>query len=58
MTVQAIQNLLLHHEQENNHKEPESPVIDAKDWARTMESIVEYFGSCLGVTKIPFADVI
>jgi hypothetical protein len=58
MTLQAIRNLRSQHDQENDHKEPESPVIDSKDWARTMESIVEYFGSCLSVTKIPLAYVV
>jgi hypothetical protein len=57
MTLQAIRSLQSQRDQENDHKEPESPVIDSKDWARTMESIVEYCGSCLGVTNIPFAYV-
>jgi hypothetical protein len=58
MTLQAIRNLQSQCDQENNHKEPESPVIDSKDWARTMESIGENFDSCLGVTKIPLAYVV
>jgi hypothetical protein len=58
MTLQAIRNLQSQRDQENDHKEPESPVIDSKDWARTMESIGEYFGSCLSVTKIPLACVV
>jgi hypothetical protein len=58
MTLQAIQYLWLQHDQEKNHKEPESSVIDSKDWAQTMESIVEYLGFCLGVTKIPLTYVI
>jgi hypothetical protein len=58
MTLQAIRNLQSQRDQENDHKEPESPTIDSKDWAQTMESIVEYFGSCLGVTKIPLAYVV
>jgi hypothetical protein len=41
-----------------DHKEVESPVIDSKDWAQTMESILEYFCYWFGVTKIPLAYVI
>jgi hypothetical protein len=31
MTLQAIQNLQVQCDQENDHKEPESPVIDSKN---------------------------
>jgi hypothetical protein len=48
----------MHHDHESKHKEPKLPVIETKDCTQTMESIVEYFGSCLGVTKIPLAYVI
>lgn len=33
-------------------------MLDTKDWPRTMESLEEFFGSCLGVTKIPLGYVI
>jgi hypothetical protein len=58
MTLQAIRNLQSQRDQENDQKEPKSLVIDSKDWAQTMESIVEYLGSCLVVTKIPLAYVV
>ena len=35
----------------------EYPVINDKDWPRTIESIVEFLGTFLGETKIPLAYV-
>ena len=36
----------------------EYPVINDKDWPRTIKSIVEFLGTFLGETKIPLAYVI
>ena len=44
---------------EEKHKDPEEgPTIDAKDWPKTMEAIVEYLRSYLGETGIPLAYVV
>jgi hypothetical protein len=36
----------------------EQPVINKKDWQRTMEALCEFFGSILGETSVPLAYVI
>ena len=36
----------------------EYPVSNDKDWPRTIKSLVEFLGTCLGETKIPLAYVI
>jgi hypothetical protein len=36
----------------------EQPVINEKDWPRTMEAIHEFFGSVLGETGVPLAYVV
>jgi hypothetical protein len=44
--------------QEKDHKEPDAPDINAKDWPPTMEAIREYLVDCLGVSKIPLPYVV
>jgi hypothetical protein len=45
-------------DQEEAHVDPKPPEIDDKDWPRTLEAVLEYFGACLGSTKIPLAYVV
>jgi hypothetical protein len=47
-------------QQEEDHEDPEPPenLINAKDWPKTFEGLLEYFRTCLGATKIPLVYVI
>jgi hypothetical protein len=48
-----------HQEYENDYSVTmEEPMIDDKDWPKTMESIREYLGAVLGKAKIQLAYVI
>jgi hypothetical protein len=58
MTVTKIRAMETLKTTEKDHKDPDAPEIDEKDWPRTIEAMKEYFGSCLGTTKIPLAYVI
>jgi hypothetical protein len=40
---------------ENSKVTAEQPIINEKDWPRTMEAIREFFGSVLGETRVPLA---
>jgi hypothetical protein len=44
--------------EENFKVAAEQPVINEKDWLRTMEAIHEFFGSVLGETGVPLACVV
>jgi hypothetical protein len=44
--------------EENFKVAAEQPVINEKDWPRTMEAVCEFFGSVLGETGVPLAYVI
>jgi hypothetical protein len=44
--------------EENFKVTAEQPVINKKDWPRTMEAIREFFGSVLGETGVPLAYVV
>jgi hypothetical protein len=43
---------------ENFKVTADQPVINEKDWPRTMEAIRELFGSVLGETGVPLAYVV
>jgi hypothetical protein len=46
-------------EYEGNFKfTADQPMINEKDWPRTMEAIREFFGSVLGGTGVPLAYVV
>jgi hypothetical protein len=44
--------------EENFKVTAEQPIINEKDWPRTMEAIREFFGSVLGGTGVPLAYVV
>jgi hypothetical protein len=44
--------------EENFKVTAEQPIINEKDWPRTMEAIHEFFGSVLGETGVPLAYVV
>jgi hypothetical protein len=43
---------------ENLKVTAEQPVINEKDWPRTMEATCEFFGSVVGETRVPLAYVV
>ena len=43
---------------EDDHKDVEAPVIDSKDWPRTIDAIEEWLRGYLGVSKILLAYVV
>jgi hypothetical protein len=54
--VRALHDLKL---QQDNHKDPsETPTINPKDWAKTMEDLREYLCGHLGITKVPLSYVV
>jgi hypothetical protein len=55
--VRAVRNLK---EWEDNQEDPKAPegIINSKDWAKTMEAIVEYLRANLGVSKVPLSYVV
>ena len=59
VTLETIRTIRELREFESMYKNPdELPVINPKDWPKTMEAIDEYFRSVLGERKIPLAYVI
>lgn len=54
--VRALHDLKL---QQDDHKDPsETPSINPKDWAKTMEDLREYLRGHLGITKVPLSYVV
>ena len=46
-------------ESEKKHKDPVvSPIIDAKNWPKTMESLEEYLRGHFGVKRVPLSYVV
>ena len=43
---------------EDNYEDATPPVIDDKDWLRTMDALREYFRNTYGITKIPLLYVV
>lgn len=59
ITLPVVRRIIELRLTEAKHENPkDKPVIDAKDWPKTMEAIVEYFRAYLGETGIPLAYVI
>ena len=59
ITLQAVRAIKELRQAEENWEAPtDSPVINYKDWPKTMEGIVEYLHTCPGTTKIPLAYVV
>ena len=50
ITEQNILRMMRYREWEEDHKDPEEPELSFKDtqWARTIETLEEYFHNCLG----------
>ena len=45
--------------QQDSHKDPvDTPNINMKDWAKTMEDLREYLCGHLGITKVPLSYVV
>ena len=57
-TIRAIRELREFESSYSTPKDTTAPVINAKDWPKTMEAIQEYLCSYLGEHKIPLAYVI
>jgi hypothetical protein len=58
VALTVVRSLRSTKEYEENFKvTAEQPVINEKDWPRTMEAIREFFGSVLGETGVPLAYV-
>ena len=56
INIRAIKPLK---ERELAHESPDAiPTIDDRDWAKTLENVLEYMGLCLGTTGIPLAYVL
>jgi hypothetical protein len=59
VALTVVRSLRSTKEYEENFKvTAEQPVINEKDWPRTMEAIREFFGSVLGETGVPLAYVV
>jgi hypothetical protein len=59
VALAVVRRLRSTEEYEENFKiTAEKPVINEKDWLRTMETICEFFGSVLGETGVPLAYVV
>jgi hypothetical protein len=59
VALTVVRSLLSTKEYEENFKvTAEQPIINEKDWLRTMEAIREFFGSFFGETGVPLAYVI
>jgi hypothetical protein len=43
---------------EEDHEDPTAPTIEGEDWPKIIDTLLEYLGACLGVTKIPLAYVV
>jgi hypothetical protein len=60
LTLVSVRGVRSLKEWEGNQDDPSPPdgIINSKDWAKTMESIVEYLRGNLGVTKVPLSYVV
>jgi hypothetical protein len=58
MTLIAVRALRAQLEQEEAHVDPKAPAITGDDWPKTLDTLREYFGACLGASKIPLGYVI
>lgn len=58
ITLANIRNLRGQREQEEAHTDPTAPEIEGDDWPKIIDTLLEYFGACLGVTKLPLAYVL
>jgi hypothetical protein len=58
ITLINIRALRHQRDQEEDHTDPDAPVIDGEDWPKIMETLHEYLGACLGTTKLPLAYVV
>jgi hypothetical protein len=58
ITLANIRALRDQRDQEEAHTDPDAPVLDGDDWPKTIETLQEYLGACLGSTKLPLAYVV
>jgi hypothetical protein len=58
ITLANIRALQGQRDKEEAHEDPDPPTIEGEDWPKTLETIQEYLGACLGTTDIPLAYVI
>jgi hypothetical protein len=59
ITIDSVRRLRELRASEESHKDPtEKPVINDKNWPRTLEDIVEHLRNHLGQTHIPLAYVV
>ena len=59
ITLQAVCAIKELRQAEESWEAPtDPPVINYKDWPKTMEGIVEYLRACPGSTRIPLAYVV
>ena len=58
LRVQAICTIRDLHDSDGNWDDPKAPMINEKDWSKTLDGIDEFFRKCYGITSIPLVYII
>ena len=58
ITVVNVCSIRALRDTEDNYEDATPPIIDEKDWPRTMDALREYFCNTYGITKIPLLYVV
>ena len=58
LTVQAICTITELCDSDSNWDDPKAPMINERDWSKTLDGIDEFFHECYGITSIPLAYII
>jgi hypothetical protein len=59
ITLTNVRKLIKQRDTERNHTDPDTPpVIDCKDWPKTMEAVEEYLRQFRGVNDVPLSYVV
>eukprot|EP00804_Cyclotella_cryptica_P015125 CCRYP_000688-RA/>CCRYP_000688-RA protein AED:0.22 eAED:0.24 QI:0/0/0/0.8/1/1/5/0/1053 len=59
ITLTNVRKLIKQRDTERNHTDPDTPpMIDSKDWPKTMEAVEEYLRQFRGVNDVPLSYVV
>jgi uncharacterized membrane protein YcgQ (UPF0703/DUF1980 family) len=59
ITLTNIRKLIKQHDTEKNHTDPDTPpVIDSKDWLKTMEAVEVYLKQFRGINDVPLSYIV